>query len=211
MSDRVSKSWAASSSPNKSSANHQSGKQSVPAGEVGTGTVSGGGKSRPREGTSCCPSAIKGPAILTGLGCCFTLLGCVPFIFTMVTHKNSATLIGLGFMGFGALLLVPGLCWCVVVYAQRRVYRPWKRRRFSRRSQEETPALRADDDQLMAWQWLWGCMDVRLKLCSRTRLKNCGPWLLGGCKKSWHNNVCLNFMYRSSLTLWSWPCIYYII
>lgn len=67
---------------------------------------------------SCCPSAIKCPAILTGIGCCFALLGLVPFLITMATHKNSATLIGLGFMGFGALLLIPGLCWCAVVYAQ---------------------------------------------------------------------------------------------
>lgn len=102
--------------------------------------------------SSFCPGAIKGPAILTGVGLCFALLGLVPFLITMVTkNKNSATLIGLGFMGFGALLLIPGLCWCIVVLAQRRIYRPWKSRFSRRRSHEEkTPALSSQHEDQIA-------------------------------------------------------------
>ena len=49
------------------------------------------------------------------------VVGSVPLVITLSLGVNSsATIIGVGFVGFGFLIIVPGICWCLVanVYSQ---------------------------------------------------------------------------------------------
>ena len=90
----------------------------------------------------CCSGAVKGPSVLTAVGCCLVLLGAVPFIIALTTGRrgSSLALIGLGFMGFGGLLVVSGLCWCIGVCVTQQVNR--KQTNKSRGHKEQTRALR---------------------------------------------------------------------
>lgn len=57
----------------------------------------------------------KGPLIAIGIGVGFMVVGAVPVAITFGLHaKGSATIIGMGFIGFGLLVVLPGVCWCVV-------------------------------------------------------------------------------------------------
>ncbi len=102
----------------------------------------------------CCSGAIKGPAVLTGVGCVLVLLGAVPFIIALTTGRkgSSLALIGLGFMGFGSLLVASGLCWCLVVCVRQRVHGKRKQQQqhtakskssSSHRHSEQTRTLRS--------------------------------------------------------------------
>ena len=54
-------------------------------------------------------AAYKGPAVIVGVGGSFALVGMVPVAATLgLGIKSSATIIGVGFMGFGFLLIIPG-------------------------------------------------------------------------------------------------------
>ncbi|ESO10029.1 hypothetical protein HELRODRAFT_167866 [Helobdella robusta] len=51
-----------------------------------------------------------------GLGGGFSVVGAVPVAITVSFGvRTSATIIGMGFVGFGFLLMLPGLFWCIVV------------------------------------------------------------------------------------------------
>ncbi|KAK2150798.1 hypothetical protein LSH36_388g00009 [Paralvinella palmiformis] len=92
----------------------------------------------------CLPSAYRGPAIVMVVGCSFGMLGAIPVSITMALGiRTSATIIGMGFVGFGMMLLLPGCCWCIIVHHNK--YSTLRRRPrlgSSFKGQEETPALR---------------------------------------------------------------------
>lgn len=57
----------------------------------------------------------KGPLIAIGIGVGFMVVGAVPVAVTFAMNsRGSATIIGVGFIGFGLLVVLPGICWCVV-------------------------------------------------------------------------------------------------
>lgn len=57
-----------------------------------------------------------GPLIIISVGIGFALVGAIPVAVNFaIGANNSSTIIGVGFIGFGLLLMVPGLCWCVVL------------------------------------------------------------------------------------------------
>jgi len=57
----------------------------------------------------------KGPLIAIGIGVGFVIVGAVPVAITFALNaKGSATIIGVGFIGFGLLVVLPGICWCIV-------------------------------------------------------------------------------------------------
>ena len=59
--------------------------------------------------------AYKGPLIAISIGVGFMLVGAVPVAITFgMGTKGSATIIGVGFIGFGLLVVLPGICWCIV-------------------------------------------------------------------------------------------------
>jgi hypothetical protein len=62
----------------------------------------------------------RGPLIAIALGIGFVLVGAVPVAVTFsINAKGSATIIGVGFIGFGLLLILPGIGWCLVRRASR--------------------------------------------------------------------------------------------
>jgi len=62
-------------------------------------------------------SDYRGPLIVVAVGAGFLLVGAVPVAVTysIGVRTSSAKIIGMGFVGFGLLLMLPGLCWCVWV------------------------------------------------------------------------------------------------
>lgn len=61
-------------------------------------------------------SAYRGPLIIMGLGGGFSVVGAVPVAITIsIGVKTSATVIGMGFVAFGFLLMLPGFFWCIMV------------------------------------------------------------------------------------------------
>jgi hypothetical protein len=57
----------------------------------------------------------KGPLIAIGIGVGFMIVGAFPVALTYALNaRGSATIIGVGFMLFGLLVVLPGVCWCVV-------------------------------------------------------------------------------------------------
>jgi len=55
------------------------------------------------------------PLVFIGVGGSLAVVGSVPLVITLSLGVNSsATIIGVGFVGFGFLIIVPGLCWCLV-------------------------------------------------------------------------------------------------
>ena len=62
------------------------------------------------------PSAYRCPAVLVGVGACFSIIGVIPMAAALALEtKTSATVIGLGFIAFGLMLVLPGVCWCILV------------------------------------------------------------------------------------------------
>ena len=56
-----------------------------------------------------------GPLITIAVGIGFMLVGALPVAVTYATNAhNSAMIIGAGFVGFGLLVVLPGLAWCLV-------------------------------------------------------------------------------------------------
>jgi len=71
----------------------------------------------------------RGPLVVVGLGAGFAAVGAVPVVITFsIGVRTSATIIGMGFVGFGILLMTPGLIWCLVVWTQRG-FRTWMKKR----------------------------------------------------------------------------------
>lgn len=83
-------------------------------------------------------SSYRCPLIVVGVGAGFILVGSIPVAVTFAMNsQSSAKIIGMGFVGFGILLLVPGLFWCVVVRALHG-FKRWRRRSVRGRQQEGT-------------------------------------------------------------------------
>lgn len=87
-------------------------------------------------------AAYRGPLIVIGLGIGFVAVGSIPVAVTFsLGTKNSATIIGVGFIGFGLLLVLPGILWCLV----RRIttFRCCTKRKRLRsvETQEKTPSF----------------------------------------------------------------------
>jgi len=54
------------------------------------------------------------PLVFIGVGGSLAVVGSVPLVITLsLGVQSSATIIGVGFVGFGFLIIVPGLCWCL--------------------------------------------------------------------------------------------------
>ena len=71
-------------------------------------------------------SDYRGPLVVVAVGAGFLLVGAVPVAVTFSTGvRTSAKIIGMGFVGFGLLLMLPGLCWCVWVRVQAFRHRHW--------------------------------------------------------------------------------------
>lgn len=105
-------------------------------------------------------SAYRGPLVIIGLGSGFSVVGAVPVAITFsIGVKTSATIIGMGFVGFGFLLILPGLFWCLMVRTHS-FKAIWRRKRRSANvsktrkrqddeeeedddEEEETPALKS--------------------------------------------------------------------
>ena len=87
------------------------------------------------------PSAYRGPAAIIGAGVSFALVGVVPLAITLgLGIKSSATIIGVGFIGFGIMLMLPGICWCFVVKHSRSTW--WRKDKQPGDDNLQTPALR---------------------------------------------------------------------
>ena len=87
------------------------------------------------------PSAYRGPAAIIGAGVSFALVGVVPLAITLgLGIKSSATIIGVGFIGFGIMLMLPGICWCLVVKHSRSTW--WRKDKQPGDDNVQTPALR---------------------------------------------------------------------
>lgn len=86
-----------------------------------------------------CVQAIRsyrGPLIAIALGIGFMVVGAVPVAVTFsLNSKSSATIIGVGFIGFGLLLILPGVGWCLV-----------RRASSFRCCRSHTERLRPDDE-----------------------------------------------------------------
>jgi hypothetical protein len=81
-------------------------------------------------------SGFRGPLAVIGAGVGFAAIGSVPVAITFsLGVRTPATMIGMGFVGFGLLLMTPGIVWCVVVGVSRVLTRHslklWKQRRRS--------------------------------------------------------------------------------
>lgn len=64
------------------------------------------------------------PLVFIGVGGSLAVVGSVPLVVTLSLGVNSsATIIGVGFVGFGFLIIVPGLCWCIVSNALAQCHR----------------------------------------------------------------------------------------
>lgn len=63
----------------------------------------------------CSSTHHRGPLIIIAIGMGFGIVGAIPVAVNFALEAtNSGTIIGVGFIGFGLLLIVPGLVWCVV-------------------------------------------------------------------------------------------------
>lgn len=83
-------------------------------------------------------SSYRCPLIVVGVGAGFVLVGSIPVAVTFAMNsQSSAKIIGMGFVGFGILLLVPGLFWCVVVWTLHG-FKRWRRKSIRGPQQDGT-------------------------------------------------------------------------
>jgi hypothetical protein len=77
-------------------------------------------------------SSYRCPLIVVGVGTGFVAVGAVPVAVSYsIGVRSSATMIGMGFIGFGFLLLAPGLVWCVAIRTLHG-FKQWRRRSMRR-------------------------------------------------------------------------------
>jgi len=98
-------------------------------------------------------SAYRGPLVIVAVGVGFAAVGAVPVAVTFsLGTRSSATIIGMGFVGFGFLLMLPGAFWCLMVRTHS--FKAWRRRLCRARTAdadeqgtdddgEQTPALQS--------------------------------------------------------------------
>ena len=69
---------------------------------------------------------LEAPLVVIGVGSSLAVVGTVPVVITLSLGINtSATIIGVGFIGFGFLIILPGICWCLVSHLSYS-YRFWR-------------------------------------------------------------------------------------
>lgn len=102
--------------------------------------------------------AYRGPLVIFALGVGFAVVGAVPLAVTMsIGARSSATIIGMGFIGFGFLLMLPSVFWCMMVrtHSLKTLRRRLKRGKSTEDAEqdgaeddaaEQTPALRCVRD-----------------------------------------------------------------
>ena len=74
-------------------------------------------------------SRFRGPVFVMVIGGCFAVVGGVPVAVTLgLGMKTSATIIGVGLMGFGFTLILPACVWCG--FQQTRLCRDYWRQRL---------------------------------------------------------------------------------
>lgn len=86
------------------------------------------------------------PLVFIGVGGSLAVVGSVPLVVTLSLGVNSsATIIGVGFVGFGFLIIVPGICWCLISngLTQCQRYGAWSRgrRRHTSTTEQEVELL----------------------------------------------------------------------
>lgn len=87
------------------------------------------------------PESLEAPLVIIGVGGSLAVVGTVPVVITLSLGINtSATIIGVGFIGFGVLIILPGVCWCMLSHLYR--YRFWRRTVSRSGEQEEALVLR---------------------------------------------------------------------
>lgn len=84
--------------------------------------------------------SFEAPLVIIGVGGSLAVVGTVPVVITLSLGINtSATIIGVGFIGFGVLIFLPGMCWCIVSHIYN--YRFWRRAQSRSAEQEEALVL----------------------------------------------------------------------
>jgi len=90
-------------------------------------------------------AAYRGPLVILALGVGFAAVGAVPVAVTIsLGTRSSATIIGMGFVGFGCLLMLPGAFWCLMVRTHS--FKTWRRRLHRGRTTDENHQRTDDDD-----------------------------------------------------------------
>lgn len=89
--------------------------------------------------------AYRGPLVIFAVGVGFAAVGAVPVAinFSLGT-RSSATIIGMGFVGFGFLLMLPGIFWCLMVRTHS--FKTWRRRLMRRGRTIDEDGQGTDDD-----------------------------------------------------------------
>jgi len=89
--------------------------------------------------------AYRGPLVIFAVGVGFSAVGAVPVAITFsLGARSSATIIGMGFIGFGFLLMLPGVFWCLMVRTHS--FKTWRRRLWRRRTNDDDDVGQATDD-----------------------------------------------------------------
>jgi len=90
--------------------------------------------------------AYRGPLVIFAVGVGFSAVGAVPVAITLsLGARSSATIIGMGFIGFGFLLMLPGVCWCLMVRTHS--FKTWRRRLRRGRTNADDDARQATDEE----------------------------------------------------------------
>jgi len=96
--------------------------------------------------------AYRGPLVIFAVGVGFAAVGAVPVAITLsLGARSSATIIGMGFVGFGFLLMLPGVFWCLMVRTHS--FKTWRRRlRPGRTTDDDGHGTDDDGEQTPALQ-----------------------------------------------------------
>ena len=93
--------------------------------------------------------AYRGPLVIVAVGVGFAAVGAVPVAITFsLGTRSSSTIIGMGFIGFGFLLMLPGVFWCLMVRTHS--FKVWRRR--GRTNDDEGHGTDDDGEQTPALQ-----------------------------------------------------------
>jgi len=90
-------------------------------------------------------SAYRGPLVIVAVGVGFAAVGAVPVAVTFsLGTRSSATIIGMGFVGFGFVLMLPGAFWCLMVRTHS--FKTWRRRLRRGRTTDDDDGQGTDED-----------------------------------------------------------------
>ena len=116
--------------------------------------------------------AYRGPLVIFAVGVGFAAVGAVPVAVTFsLGSRSSATIIGMGFVGFGFLLMLPGVFWCLMVRTHS--FKTWRRRlRRGRTTDEDGQGTDDDGEQTPALQLVTASATVSLVHCDTKKQTN---------------------------------------